>query len=186
MVKKFLTFIFYILSIFYYSSAMAYEEPQFEVIMSYEIFEVRKYSDRLAVETIETGQNNNFRKLFNYISGKNENNEKIQMTTPVTQVKKNGNTSMQFFLPSKFDLSNAPKPISNDIKIISIKSGHYAVLRYSGRTSDKNFIKHKEILEIELKKKGISIISQPIKATYDSPFTLPMNRRNEVMFKIEY
>ena len=88
MVKKFLTFIFYILSIFYYSSAMAYEEPQFEVIMSYEIFEVRKYSDRLAVETIETGQNNNFRKLFNYISGKNENNEKIQMTTPVTQVKK--------------------------------------------------------------------------------------------------
>jgi len=28
--------------------------------------------------------------------------------------------------------------------------------------------------------------SPPIRATYDSPFTLPMNRRNEAMFKIVY
>ena len=33
---------------------------------------------------------------------------------------------------------------------------------------------------------NILIISPPIRATYDSPFTLPMNRRNEAMFKIEY
>ena len=59
-------------------------------------------------------------------------------------------------------------------------------LEYSGRASDKNFIKHKEILEKELKNKNVSIISPPIRATYDSPFTLPMNRRNEAMFKIEY
>jgi hypothetical protein len=27
-------------------------------------------------------------------------------------------------------------------------------------------------------------LSVPIKATYDGPFTLPMNRRNEAMFEI--
>jgi hypothetical protein len=59
------------------------------------------------------------------------------------------------------------------------------VLRYSGRASDGNFLKHKKILENELQKNKISIISLPIRATYDSPFTLPMNRRNEAMFKVE-
>ena len=40
------------------------------------------------------------------------------------------------------------------------------------------------VLENELKKDDISILSPPIKATYDRPFTLPMNRRNEAMFEI--
>ena len=59
------------------------------------------------------------------------------------------------------------------------------MLRYSGRASDGNFYKYKEILEKELQKNNISITSPPIRATYDSPFTLPMNRRNEAMFKVE-
>ena len=107
------------------------------------------------------------------------------MTTPVTQVEKNGNMSMQFYLPSKFNLENAPYPSREDVRVVNIEGGYYAVLRYSGRASDGNFLKHKEILEKELQKNNISIISPPIRATYDSPFTLPMNRRNEAMFKVE-
>jgi hypothetical protein len=107
------------------------------------------------------------------------------MTTPVTQVEKNGNMTMQFYLPSKFNSGNVPKPNRGDVKIINIEGGYYAVLRYSGRASDRNFLKHKEILEKELKNNNVSIISPAIRATYDSPFTLPMNRRNEAMFKVE-
>ena len=107
------------------------------------------------------------------------------MTTPVTHVEKNGNMSMQFYLHSKFNSENVPNPSRDDVKIVNIEGGYYAVLRYSGRASDGNFIKHKEILEKELQKNSISIISPPIRATYDSPFTLPMNRRNEAMFKVE-
>ena len=168
-----------------YSTGMAYEEANYEVVSKNEIYEIRKYSDRLAVETITSGIDNNFRKLFNYISGRNETQEKIKMTTPVTQVEKKGNMSMQFYLPSKYNSENVPNPSREDVKIINIAGGYYAVLRYSGRASDGNFIKHKEILEKELQKNNISIISPPIRATYDSPFTLPMNRRNEAMFKVE-
>ena len=170
---------------FTYSKVMATEEAKYEIIIENNIYEIRKYSDRLAVETITTDQRNSFRKLFNYISGRNDTEEKIKMTTPVTQVEKNGNMSMQFYLPSKFNLENVPNPSREDVKIINIKGGYYAVLRYSGRASDGNFLKHKKILENELQKKKISIISPPIRATYDSPFTLPTNRRNEAMFKVE-
>ena len=169
----------------HYSTVMAYEEPNYKVVIKNEIYEIREYSDRLAVETITSGKDSNFRKLFNYISGRNDTQEKIKMTTPVTQVEKNGNMSMQFYLPSKFNSENVPIPSREDVKIVNIEGGYYAVLRYSGRASDRNFLKHKEILKKELQKNSISIISPPIRATYDSPFTLPMNRRNEAMFKVE-
>ena len=165
---------------------MSYEETNYKIVKKEKSFKIRKYSDRLAVETNESGSDSNFRKLFNYISGKNENNEKIKMTTPVTQVKKNGITSMQFYLPSKYNLKNVPNPARKDVHIIIIEGGYYAVLRYSGRASDKNFTNHKSILQNVLHKNNILTIGLPIRATYDSPFTLPKNRRNEVMIKINY
>ena len=66
-----------------------------------------------------------------------------------------------------------------------MEGGYFAAITYSGRASDKNFIKHKEILENQLREDKIKILSPPIRATYNSPFTLPMLRRNEVMFEIE-
>ena len=35
-----------------YSTVMAYEEANYEVISKNEVYEIRKYSDRLAVETM--------------------------------------------------------------------------------------------------------------------------------------
>ena len=164
--------------------AMAYEEANYETIKTNKVYEIRQYSDRLAIETSNSNQNSGFKKLFNYISGKNETNEKIKMTTPVTQIKKKGSMTMQFYLPSKFNKDNIPTPSNLEVEIINIKGGYYAVIRYSGRASDKNFIKHKDILENKLTKDNITIISPAIRATYNSPFTLPMLRRNEVMFEI--
>ena len=178
--------LFCTLIFFSYSKSMAYEESNYEIVKKNDVFEIRKYSDRLAVETIEHNQNSGFRKLFNYITGNNKTNEEIKMTVPVTRIEKNGNMTMQFYLPSEYNQNSAPEPSSNEVKIVNVEGGYYAVIRYSGRASDKNFIKHKEILEKELIKNNISIISPSIRATYDSPFTLPMNRRNEAMFKINY
>jgi len=174
------------MTFFLYSNVMAYEESKYNVVKSNEIYEVRKYSDRLAVQAVNTNQNNSFQKLFNYISGNNETNEEIKMTTPVTQMKKKGNMTMQFYLPSNFNKDNVPNPSRSDVEIVNIEGGYYAVIRYSGRASDKNFIKHKEILENELKKDNISIVGPAIKATYNRPFTLPMLRRNEAMLEVNW
>ena len=176
--------VFCTLFILPYSAVMAYEEANYEVVSKNEVYEIRKYSDRLAVQVASTSGNNSFRKLFNYISGNNEESQEIKMTVPVTQEIKNGSMTMQFYLPLKFNKDNAPKPSNSDIKILNIEGGYYAVIKYSGRSSDKNFLKNKNILEKQLKQDNITIISPPIRASYNSPFTLPMLKRNEVMYKI--
>ena len=109
--------------------------------------------------------------------------QEIKMTVPVTVTEKSGNMTMQFYLPSKFNKENVPNPISPEVEVINIIGGYYAVIRYSGRASDDNFIKHKNILQDELSKDNIKIISPPIKATYNSPFTLPMMRKMKQCLK---
>ena len=182
MKKLLLTFI---LSLIAVSSVMAAEEVKYIIVSKSELYEIRKYSDRLVIETKTSNQNSGFRKLFKYISGDNKDKKEIKMTTPVTQTEKNGNMIMQFYIPTELDENNIPDPNNSEVKILNIKGGYYAVIVYSGRASDNNYVKHKNILEDQLKKDKISIISKPIIATYNSPFTLPILRRNEVMFKIE-
>ena len=180
--KKILLVLTFILTLS--SQLMAYEETNYEVVKENKIYEIRKYPNRLVIET-NSVQGNGFRKLFNYISGNNKENEEIKMTVPVTQEIKNGNMTMQFYLPSKFNKNNAPKPINSEVKILTIEGGYYSVIEYSGRSSDKNFLKNKNILEKVLKQDSLLVLSPPIRASYNSPFTLPILKRNEVMYKVD-
>ena len=180
--KKILSIL--VLNLIITSNVMAYEEANYEVVKQNKVYEIREYSDRLVIETKTSDQDNGFRKLFKYISGDNKDKKEIKMTTPVTQTEKNGNMTMQFYIPTEFSESNVPSPNNSEVKVLNIIGGYYAAIIYSGRASDSNYIKHKDILEDQLKKDKISIISKPIRATYNSPFTLPMLRRNEVMFRV--
>jgi len=180
--KKILLVLTFILTLS--SQLMAYEETNYEVVKENKIYEIRKYPNRLVIET-NSVQGNGFRKLFNYISGNNKENEEIKMTVPVTQEIKNENMTMQFYLPSKFNKDNAPKPVDSEVKILTIEGGYYAVIEYSGRSSDKNFLKNKDILEKVLKQDNLLVLSPPIRASYNSPFTLPILKRNEVMYRVD-
>ena len=172
--------------LFIYSHAMAYEESPFNIVHQTDVYEIRHYVDRLAVQATYTNQNSSFRNLFNYISGANIDSEKIKMTTPVTQSEESSEMVMQFYLPSKFTKKTAPVPTDPRVELITIEEGHYAVIKYSGRLTDKNFNKHKKILKENLTEDKIEIIGPAIKATYNGPFTLPILRRNEAMFHVDW
>ena len=177
---------------------MAYEEPKYQIIKSKDIYEIREYGDRLAVEIEYSNEESGFRYLFNYISGANNSSAKVQMTVPVTQSVKidmtspvnqrtrNGRMQMQFFLPSKFTLQNAPKPTNKRVKLVLVEGGFYAVIKYSGRLTNQNFLKHYKKLTNQLIKDQIDFIEPAIRATFNGPFTLPVLRKNEIMMKINY
>tara|TARA_B100000579_G_C22830520_1_gene855636 strand:- start:1010 stop:1576 length:567 start_codon:yes stop_codon:yes gene_type:complete len=185
--SKILSRIICFISLFIYSEAMSYEESSFKVVKKTEIYEIRQYPKRLVAKTTYgTNDSSGFRKLFKYITGSNELNQEIKMTTPVTEEKEGDKMVMQFFLPASFTLQNVPTPNDQNINISTIDAGYYAVLRYTGRTNNRNFIKHKKILDKALIKDGIKPNSIPIKAIYNGPFTLPILRRNEVMYNIDW
>ena len=108
------------------------------------------------------------------------------MTIPVTQTQKDGEMFMQFYLPSKFNKDTTPTPTNPELEVTTVPGGYFAVLKFSGRSSDKNFEKHNEILKQKLFEDNISIKGSVIRATYNSPFTLPPLRRNESMFSIDW
>ena len=184
--------------IFNTNLSMALEEPAYKIIKSYEGYEIRKYDDRLAVEVEFRSEDSGFNYLFNYISGENTTSEKISMTVPVTQSakidmtapvtqsNKDGKMLMQFFLPSKFTIDTAPTPTNKRVKLVIIEGGYYAVLKYSGRNSDKNYLNRLSELKDYLEKDKIVMLDNGTKATFDGPFTLPILRRNEAMIKIQW
>ena len=193
-----LTLIIALFTIIYSNITMALEEPTYNIIKSSKKYEIREYNDRLAVEVEFSSETSGFRYLFNYISGENRTSEKVSMTAPVTQSAKIDMTApvtqfskddkmvMQFYLPSKFSIENAPIPTNKKVNLVTIDGGYYAVLKYSGRVSDKNYMKHLSKLKGYLEKDNIEMIDYGTKAIFDGPFTLPIMRRNEAMIKIKW
>ena len=186
------------ISYFWANISIALEETSYRVIATNQIYEIREYDDRLAVQTSQkNGQNGAFRKLFSYISGSNISSTKIEMTTPViqsvkidmttpvTQKFRDGEMIMQFFLPRKFQLKTAPQPLVEDLSIVVVKGGKYAVKKYSGRSTYNNFEKHSKLLLEALFSDNIKTVDSPIKATFNGPLTPFFLRRNEAMVRIE-
>ena len=54
------------------------------------------------------------------------------MTTPVTQTEKNGNMTMQFYIPAEFNENNIPDPNNSEVKVLNIKGGYYAAISIFG------------------------------------------------------
>ena len=177
--------------------AMSYEEPEYSIGKKTEVYEVRKYKKRTVAEVIYSEESNGFRLLFEYISGANKGFKDVKMTTPVTHSKKidmtvpvtqsttDGKMNMRFFLPQKYSKQNAPVPINERISIIDLPIGYFAVISYSGFSSDYNFEKHYTEFKNALDKDGLVIKGPPIKASCNSPFTLPFLRRNEAMYSLK-
>jgi hypothetical protein len=179
-------------------TAMAIEEPKFTLVSKSQDYEIRQYGDRLAIEAVQGDtENAAFRKLFRYISGANQaqgkiamtapvtQSQKVDMTAPVTQSRADGKQVMRFFLPQEFDRTTAPLPTDPSLRLVTVAGGYYAVRVYAGRSTDANFVKNAKQLMDRLAADGIKTISDPIKATYNGPFTPFFLRRNEVMVEIK-
>ncbi|MEA3643923.1 MAG: heme-binding protein, partial [Lamprobacter sp.] len=59
-----------------------------------------------------------------------------------------------------------------------------AVLKYSGGWGESNYQSHEVQLLDAVRAAGLTPLGNPIYARYNSPFSLPFLRRNEVMVEV--
>ncbi len=170
------------------TSRAGYETAAYKVEKKEGAFEVRKYAPHKVASTSTSGgsRNGGFGTLFRYISGENEDRQKIAMTTPVFMpASVDGKPQeMQFVVPADVAESGAPAPTSSNVTIKTMSGGRYAVLRFSGQLNAKLQKKKLDQLRAKLREKGLKPTGSPIFAGYDPPWTPGPFRRNEVLFRL--
>ncbi|MGL5540630.1 MAG: SOUL family heme-binding protein, partial [Erysipelotrichaceae bacterium] len=107
---------------------MAVETLAYEVKKHDGDFEIRWYPD---YQIIENENSDGFDELFRYISGTNQDRQKIAMTAPVlNKLDANGMRSMSFVIPSSI---KASQPLEKGLVLKAGTAGLFAVVRVGGR-----------------------------------------------------
>ncbi len=167
-----------------------YESAEYSVVESAGAFEIRKYPDLVLVKTkmkpSSQGDDGGFMKLFGYISGENEAEEKIAMTTPVfmEQPSENSAGSMGFVMPSS-QADSVPKPTNEDVRVGRREGGLFAVYRFAGEMDDASLASAEQKLREWIKSKDLRPVGNAERAGYDPPFTPGFLRRNEILVRLE-
>ena len=193
-------------------SAMAIEEPKYEVLTSQAPFELRHYAPTLIAQTIVEGDmdaasNKGFRLIADFIFGNNlavgsEQAAKIAMTAPVTVEPQSSKIAMtapvtiepqsgsaqqwrvHFVMPSQYTLTTIPKPKNSAVTLHELPSKHFVVHRYSGFNTEARVQEKTDEALAWAKQQSLKVVGTPQLSRYDPPWTLPMFRRNEIMVEV--
>lgn len=192
-------------------TAMATEEPKFEIVSKDGDFELRQYAPMVIAETFVDGSlddasSRGFRAIAGYIFGDNkrtgQNVEKIAMTTPVTIEKQDtsqkiamtapvtleqqGNRwRVHFVMPSQYKLADLPKPNNAAVTLREIPGRKVAALRFSGFAGEEKVATKTTDLHDWIVARGMSATGTAQLARYDPPWTLPFMRRNEILTEVK-
>ena len=178
------------------------ERPPYQVIEKIDDnMEIRKYGKTKWVCTSTNGkaqalqyQNSGsmFGKLFQYISGQNNESQKISMTSPVTfdyrntKAEKIDNNSdcqlaMRFYVPREFQ-ENTPTP-TGDAYLEEDPEMIVASIRFGGYASMNDYMTMRDVLikRLGADAQNYDCVNMMV-AGYDPPFK-PIGRTNEVWLK---
>ncbi|HWR89636.1 MAG TPA: heme-binding protein [Dissulfurispiraceae bacterium] len=188
-----------------HGEGMAYEEAKYTVLSKDGDFEIRQYEPYIVAETIVEGDfddvgNEGFRRLFQYISGKNRKKEsiamtapvsqdaasqKIAMTAPVNQESTGGAWRITFMMPSEYTLETLPEPLDQRVVLKEVPGRRVAAITYSGTWSRKRYDEKEALLRAFVQKQALRPLGEPVFARYNPPFMPWFMRRNEVLIPVQ-
>ena len=185
-------------------NVMAVEEAKYSVLRQEGGFELRKYDTHILAETtvdvgFEDAGNAAFGRLFKYISGNNNqqqkvamtspvgqepSSQKIEMTSPVGQQRQDGKWVVSFMMPAAFMRETTPEPKDPNVSIREVPARHVAVVRYSGSWSENSYRVQLAKLQDWTAANGLNALGEPIWARYNPPILPWFLRRNEILLPV--
>ncbi|UJR35446.1 hypothetical protein I4U23_028202 [Adineta vaga] len=174
------------------------ETPPFDVVSKGAKYEVRRYQSELWAQvdyTVDASTDFGdkvsigFQPLFQYITGKNEKQQKIPMTAPVVMQQLNADSTrrrMAFIMPaSQFtQLDQLPKPTDSNVKLVAVNEPLVlACITFNMGITSKRVNVREEELRQATTTDNISLVTgrENIRVGgYNPPWTLPWFRKNEL------
>lgn len=181
------------LMLFFCEAARAVEEPPFSVIASEPPFELRRYPAFVVAQTQQGGDfdaasRTGFRLIASYIFGDNRQDSggkrKISMTAPVTVTPADQGWQVHFVMPANESLQSLPQPLNSHIQLRQVPAHEVAAVRFSGFTTQASMQAQTARLRAWAQAKQLKLSPTAQVARYDNPFTLPWNRRNEILINL--
>jgi hypothetical protein len=164
------------------------EQHQYEVIKTFDTFEIRKYepaifsSVKLNAKSYKETSYKGFRILANYIFGENDRNEKIAMTSPVT-MQIGDSSKMMFMVPKGYEVEDLPDPKNKNIVFEKQEEKIMAAIQFGGWANDEKIEYYKNLLAKELDKQNIAYSNTFCFLGYNPPYDV-VDRLNEVVVEL--
>lgn len=183
----------------YFYSMRNVKEPKYSVLEQSGSIEIRVYQPMIIAEVSLSGNadetiTRGFRLLADYIFGNNitmtspitqQKSKKIAMTAPVMQQQSDKQQwKIRFVMPEEYTIESLPKPNNNQVKIRQVPLKKMVVIQFSGTRSMELMDKNLLALNEYIKAKQLQVIGEPLFAFYNPPWTLPIMKRNEIMYEL--
>jgi SOUL heme-binding protein len=179
------------------------EQPKYQVIEQAGSIEIRDYAPMIAAEAEVSGERKaaigeGFRLIAAYIFGANRSTTKIAMTAPVQQQASHkiatreplilqsaasDRWTVRFIMPASWTLDTLPQPNDSRVTLHPLPATRMIVIRFSGTANDALITEKTTEVRDYASRHNMKTLGEPLLALYNPPWTLPIFRRNEVMFQ---
>ena len=167
--------------------AHSIEEPEYEVVKSFDDVEIRHYQPVIQATTTmddTSGSSSGFRTLAGFIFGGNDQEQKISMTAPVQETLGVDSPQMSFTMPAEYAMEDLPKPDNERVILRPVAAKTVAVVQFSGWATSSKVARYEQELREALQRNSIKIAGGASLNQYNPPWTLPFLRRNEITIEI--
>lgn len=186
------------------------EQADYTVVKKMNDYEIREYPTHIVAQATVQGSDgesmgNGFRIVAGYIFGGNTSKESIAMTAPVVAEKggvkivsetiamtapvlattEGDSQIVSFGMPRSYTLETLPTPNDPRVRIVTIPTKRYAVMRFSWYRSEARIKRMHERLLSALTRDGVATGGSIAYAGYNPPWTPPWMTRNEVLVELK-